>query len=119
MEEAPRSPRPVAQEPMGDLLRRMLDPEADARAEEERLSRERQRALQEQLQAMEEQGRREREKLAALASTLVTPSAPALSGAAVVDRTKEYSLSEVLQDPRGLRRAVLLREVLGSPVGLR
>jgi hypothetical protein len=104
---------------MGDLLRRMLDPEADARAEEERLSRERQRALQEQLQAMEEQGRREREKLAALTSTLVTPAAPVLSGAAVVDRTKEYSLTEVLQDPRGLRRAVLLREVLGSPVGLR
>jgi hypothetical protein len=119
MEEAPRSPRPVAQEPMGDLLRRMLDPEADARAEEERLSRERQRALQEQLQAMEEQGRREREKLAALTSTLVTPATPAPSGSAGGDRTKEYSLGEVLQDPRGLRRAILLREVLGAPVGLR
>lgn len=119
MEESRRSTRPVAQEPMGDLLRRMLDPEADARAEEERLSRERQLALQEQLQAMEEQGLREREKLAALTSTLVTPATPAPSGSAGGDRTKEYSLGEVLQDPRGLRRAILLREVLGAPVGLR
>jgi hypothetical protein len=68
---------------------------------------------------MEEQGLREREKLAALTSTLVTPATPAPSGSAGGDRTKEYSLGEVLQDPRGLRRAILLREVLGAPVGLR
>ncbi len=120
LEESPRAPRPVAQEPMGELLRRMLDPQAEARAEEERLSRERQRALQEQLQAMEEQSRREREKLAALTATLRAPAEPASTGASSgASRPRDHSLGEVLQDPRGLRRAVLLREVLGAPVGLR
>jgi len=113
------SPRPVAQETMGDVLRRMLDPETEARAEEERRSRERQRALQEQLQAIEEERLREREKLAGLTATLAAPAAPPSSGTAAGDRTKEYSLGEVLHDPRGLRRAILLREVLGAPVAMR
>lgn len=119
VDDARRSPPPVAQEPMGDLLRRMLDPQAELRAEEERLSRERQRALQEQLQVMEEQGRREREKLAALTSTLrnAVPTTP--SAAAPGDRGRDGSLGDVLRDPRGLRRAILLREVLGAPVGMR
>ena len=118
-DETPRSPRPVAQEPMGDLLRRMLDPQADLRAEEERQSRERQRALQEQLQAMEEQGGREREKLTALTSTLRTSEPASSSATGSGDRGREGSLGEILHDPRGLRRAILLREVLGAPVGMR
>jgi hypothetical protein len=104
---------------MGDLLRRMLDPQADLRAEEERQSRERQRVLQEQLQAMEEQGRREREKLTALTSTLRMSESASLAPTGSGDRGRDGSLGEILHDPRGLRRAILLREVLGAPVGMR
>jgi len=117
--ESPRAPRPVATEPVGELLRRMLDPEAEARAEEERRSRERQLALQEQLRAMEEQSRLEREKLASLTSTLRSSPAVDRSVGPAGERSRESSVGEVLRDPRGLRRAVLLREVLGAPVGLR
>lgn len=117
--ESPRAPRPVAPEPVGELLRRMLDPDAEARAEEERKSRERQLALQEQLREMEEQGRRERAKLARLTSTLQSSLTADRGDGMSGERSREGSLGEVLQDPRGLRRAVLLREVLGAPVGLR
>jgi hypothetical protein len=71
---------------------------------------ERQRLLAEQLAALQAERvagrRRAEEATAAVAERAVAARAPA-------------RLMEDLRDPAALRRAVLLREVLGTPVGLR
>lgn len=77
---------------------------------------ERQRRLAEQLEELEAQ-RREARRAASQTrgegTTVVT--APALGGVAVGAR----SVAAELRDPRALRRAFVLREVLSAPVALR
>jgi hypothetical protein len=112
-----RSPPPVAGGSLGDLLRRAIeevrDPEAESRAAAEQATRERQRQMQEQMREIEAQARAVRDQQAAVrsaASARAFPSHPA--------RRRGVVVSE-LRDPDKLRRAVLLREVLGTPAGLR
>ena len=72
---------------------------------------ERQRALAEQMAALEAEriaARRRAEQVAATAAVRAADAARAST-----------RLGEDLRDPGALRRAVLLREVLGTPVGLR
>ena len=85
----------------------VLPSAASVRAEE----LERQRALAEQLAALEAErlaARRRAEQVAATAAVRAADAARAST-----------RLGEDLRDPAALRRAVLLREVLGTPVGLR
>ena len=110
------APRPVAGGQLPDVLRRVLeqvrDPEAERRAAADRAVRERQRQLQEQLAALEA------ERLAA--QSRATSKVEAAEAEATVRREeRELSLTGDLRGAKNLRRAVVLREVLGPPVGLR
>ena len=109
------APRPLAGGPLPDVLRRVLeqvrDPEVERRAAAERAVRERQRQLQEQLAALEA----ERQSAQARATSVVAAAAEATA-------RRDEGDGSLLGDLRGaknLRRAVVLREVLGPPVGLR
>ncbi len=114
------APRPVSDGPLGELLRRALEArqrqEEAARAQSmaaENAERERQRRLHEQqLRELEEQRREE----LARAEEIARSQAPVRPPVPVAHLRGDF-----LQDLRGadnLRRAVLLREVLGPPVGL-
>ncbi|MBI5691905.1 MAG: hypothetical protein HZC55_17630 [Verrucomicrobia bacterium] len=84
-------------------------PAFDARAAE----LERQRKLAEEIKALEEARLATKRRAAALAAE-VESRAAAASAEATSGRARED-----LRDPAALRRAVVLREVLGTPVGLR
>jgi len=113
------APRPTYSNPLEEMLRKLADPQeevARARAAAaERAARERQLQLEEQMRELEQMQRAEREKAAALRRSVRTQT----------ESKKSYSGSaqrELVQDLRGarnLRRAVVLREVLGPPPGLR
>ena len=133
--EPPPAPEPPTADPFEPLRRMMRDLEDQARDVERKISGEeqpapaaapppvmpaavsaraaeleRQRLLAEQLAAVQAERvagrRRAEEATAAVAERAVAARAPA-------------RLMEDLRDPAALRRAVLLREVLGTPVGLR
>ncbi|HEY0968736.1 MAG TPA: hypothetical protein VGD88_15195 [Opitutaceae bacterium] len=74
----------------------------------------RQRALQEQLQALAE-------RRAALEAARSRASAPVLAAATATHArpSKSAALLRDLRDPESTRRAIVLREVLGPPVALR
>ena len=119
--EPTEAPRPAAGGPMAETLRRMIeqvrDPEAEARAAAaEQAARDRHRLLQEQLDAIEEQRLVEMDRAAAVRRAQATLSeerdAKSSRGGGTV-------LLEALRDPSGLRQAVVVREILGAPVGLR
>ncbi|MBP8255912.1 MAG: hypothetical protein KAX37_01215 [Opitutaceae bacterium] len=113
------APRPVSANPIEEMLRRAAEAmrrsaeaaktEADAA---EKAERRRLRKLREQALALEE----ERRQAVAQVTEVATPSL--LS----IDSTRENRVrSALLRDLRGsenLRRAMVLREVLGPPVGL-
>ncbi len=113
------APRPASGNPLEEILRRAVDAarrqEESVRAEAlaaENAERERQRRHHEQhLRALEEQRRAELARAEAIART----ATPIRRAVPEVDR------GALLQDLRGfrnLRRAMVLREVLGPPVGL-
>jgi len=119
--EPTRAPRPAAGGPMAETLRRMIeqvrDPEAEARAAAaEQAVRDRQRLLQEQLEAIDEQRRVEMERAATVRRAQTTLSE---ERAATTSRRERGLLLESLRDSAGLRQAVVVREILGTPVGLR
>jgi len=119
--EPTEAPRPAAGGPMAETLRRMIeqvsDPEAEARAAAaEQAARDRQRLLQEQLAAVEEQGRVEMERAAAARRAHVVLIE---ERAATISRRGSSVLLEALRDSKGLRQAVVVREILGTPAGLR
>jgi hypothetical protein len=99
LEEGPRPrPAPVAPPPLEDAV----------------LAR--QRALQEQLQALEER------RAAARAKSTGFPPAPSANRPARLPGMPSTDLPELvasLRNPAAVRRAILLREVLGPPVSLR
>lgn len=131
-EAAPPAPNPETTQmpdPFGDPLRRVLQelerrarpepepaplappplPVLDARAAE----LERQRKLAEEIKALEEARVAARKRAAAISAG--AEAAAASAGVRAV-RGRVY---EDLHDAGALRRAVVLREVLGTPVGLR
>ncbi len=75
----------------------------------------RQRALQEQLQALADR----RAALAAARSEAPATVAAMSAGAPRAASPKSGALLRDLRDPESMRRAIVLREVLGPPVALR
>jgi len=80
----------------------------------------RQRELEEQLRAAETQRAEARRRAQEIAAREIgAPAAPKSAWASANVRTAGAGVREELKDPRALRRAFVLREVLGPPVGLR
>jgi len=113
------APRPTFSSPLEEMLRRFADPReeeaARARAAEaEKATLERQRHLQEQVRALENSRQRDDERAAVFRqATTVTPD---------LRKAPPSTRGELLRNLRGLqtlRRAMVLREVLGPPTGLR
>lgn len=77
---------------------------------------ERQQRLREQMEELERT--RQRERLAAPATAAVSPLNPVAKNDGAAPRAPSW-LREDLRNKDGLRRAIVLREVLGPPVGLR
>ncbi|MFO1448668.1 MAG: hypothetical protein U1F61_10970 [Opitutaceae bacterium] len=109
------APRPASEGPIPDVIRRVFEPardtEAEARHAAERAAWERQRLLQAQLATLEAQRQAE-----------LTQAASVRSLAIEAETRKEVSPSNWIAELRGaknLKRAVVLREVLGTPAGLR
>jgi hypothetical protein len=112
------APRPVAREMMGGLRERLEAKLAEARAKSEAAAQEARRQREEEERALEA------ERLATqLRATEIAAQAALASAAIRPAETK--NAREVrpwpseLRDPQSLRRAMILREVLGPPVGLR
>ncbi|MBP7141888.1 MAG: hypothetical protein KBA71_08260 [Opitutaceae bacterium] len=113
------APRPASSSPLEEMLRRAADAlrrnEEAARAEAaaaEKAERRRLRRLREQALALEEARRQETAKAAAIA---------AHESPLIEFRRENLIRRALLQDLRGagnLRRAIVLREVIGPPVGL-
>ncbi len=118
-------------EPFGGPLRRVLEelerganprpePAAPPPVQEDRRQAEleRQRKLAEEMAALAA-ARAAAERRAAELAKAAAGDAVRLSSAAAAASAARESLREDLRDPKSLRRAVLLREVLGPPVALR
>lgn len=139
-EQAPRipaparreaAPPPVFQDPVAEMLKeiqRRFSPETAApppipvRSEPEPIDREmleRQRALEEQLRQLETEKRAIQARAAKVASAN-SAMAPLSQGTMAASGTRGGAnwLAE-LRDPVTARRAIVLREIMGSPVGLR
>jgi hypothetical protein len=76
----------------------------------------RQRALQEQLEALAE---RRRAALAAARSEFPAAATALTSSAVGTAPPKSGALLRDLRNPESIRRAIILREVLGPPLALR
>jgi hypothetical protein len=80
----------------------------------------RQRELEEQLRAVEAQRAETKRRAREIAAGEIgAAAAPKTAWASASVRTAGAGVREELKDPRALRRAFVLREVLGPPVGLR
>ena len=118
-EEARPAPPPLR--PAGQQPPPPLRPVAQASVREvfasddDSAAMERQRRLAEQLAQLEEQ-RREARRLASQARGDTTTVVAEISGGSTVG---SRSVAAELRDPRALRRAFVLREVLSAPVALR
>jgi hypothetical protein len=77
---------------------------------------ERQQKLAEQMRELDEKRKIDERRAKAFATA--APSVPARGGRSARDRIRD-TVSDDLRDPGSLRRAVVLREVLGPPVGSR
>jgi hypothetical protein len=123
------APPPVFQDPvqemMKELQRRFVPvPETPAPAEPpiesaqtagERETLTRQRELEEKLQALEAQQRTARQRVAEIKATdAAAATSRESAGQAAADRW----LTD-LRDPQTARHAIVLREIIGTPVGLR
>jgi hypothetical protein len=109
------TPPPVFPEPMQEMMRELqkrFAPEPSAPAPEPEIDREavaRQRDLDEKFQALEAAKRAAQKRAAIIAEAEVVASTPSMSDTWITD----------LRDPQNIRRAIILREILGPPVGLR
>lgn len=115
-ETPPPLTRPVTPPPLAEPVR-----EVAVSAYDDTAALERQRKLEEQLAQLEERRREARRAAQAAAESggqaaanvaydAATPDVPGLSA---------RRLQDELKNPRALRRAMVLREVLGAPVALR
>jgi hypothetical protein len=123
------TPPPVFQDPvqemMKELQRRFVpvpDPPApagptteSAQAAGERETLTQQRGLEEKLQALEAQQRTARQRVAEIKAT---DAAAATSAESTRQATADRWLTD-LRDPETARHAIVLREIIGTPVGLR
>lgn len=108
------APRPAAQN-QGENLRKLIakmagEEPAPPALDEAKAALARQRAIEEKLRVLESEQAAALARAAQTAAVMPAPSAPAVSPAGWLGE---------LRDPRGLRRAIVLREILGPPVGLR
>jgi len=104
-----RVPTPAAPEPVEELAR-------EAEPEEATIAiLERQRQLQEQMRALEGKRLAEQRRAAVLTETRQAESVATAKAVPIARR----ELVADLRDTRALRRTILLREILGTPVGLR
>ena len=92
-----------------------LPPEPPPLAQHRRAELERQQELAQQMKALEEQRALAQKRAAHLAEQ---QKAEATSERRVLAAARTRTLED-LRDPQALRRAFVLREVLGTPVGLR
>lgn len=118
------APRPTAEGPLPEVLRRLLDPHRD---DPDRLARERLEAAERsarerqarQREVEAEQAQRDAERAAAFREATAKREWEASQQKARSPLGNSRTLVADLRDPASLRRAVILREVLGLPVGLR
>ena len=123
------TPPPVFQDPVQEMMKEFQKrfapvPEAPAPAERpmesaqaagERETLTRQRELEEKLQALEIQERAARQRVAEIKATdAAATTSRESAGQAAADRW----LTD-LRDPQTARHAIVLREIIGTPVGLR
>lgn len=110
---APASPPPLLRrdEPPAPVV---LTP-ADAFAQEASAALDRQRRLAEQMEELAER----RRAAARAAERAGREAVPVGASAAASSRRPAVSLAAELRDPRALRRAFVMREVLDAPVALR
>ena len=112
------APRPVMANPIEEMLRRaaeaMRRSEEDSRAKAaaEKAERRRLRKLKEQALALEEA----RRQAVAQAAEIAQPAVPSIQ--VKRENVARKMLLRDLQGAENLRRAIVLREVLGPPVGL-
>jgi hypothetical protein len=123
------TPPPVFQDPVQEMMKELqrrfapvpeapaptepLAESAQAAGEREMLTR--QRELEEKLQALEAQQRTDRQRVAEIKATdAAAVTSRESAGQAVADRW----LTD-LRDPETARHAIVLREIIGPPVGLR
>jgi hypothetical protein len=123
------TPPPVFQDPVQEMmkeLQRRFVPVPDAptpaqppagstQAEGERETLTRQRGLQEKLEEIEAQQRVTRQRVADIKAT---DAAAATSAESTRQATADRWLTD-LRDPETARHAIVLREIIGTPVGLR
>jgi hypothetical protein len=118
--------RPIFQETPPSLLKPAARPEpapvpVEVAGYADEAALERQRALSEQLRQLEER-RRESLQTASTASrgaSAVAGLESSRGASPVAPRVGAGSLPDEFRDPRALRTAMVWREVLGAPVGLR
>ena len=123
------TPPPVFQDPVQEMMRELQrrfvpvpdapapaePPTESAQAEGERETLIRQRGLEEKLQAHETQQRTARQRVAEIKATdAAAATSRESAGQAAADRW----LTD-LRDPETARHAIMLRETIGPPVGLR
>jgi len=123
------TPPPVFQDPVQEMMKelhRRFAPEPDAptpadttaqsaQAEGEREMLTRQRELEEKLQALEAQQRTARQRVAEIKAT----DAAAVTNRESTDQAVADRWLTDLRDPQTARHAIVLREIIGPPVGLR
>jgi hypothetical protein len=112
------APRPTAQEMPRGLRERLEAKLAEARARAEAAAQERQRQLQDQEMALKAERLAAERRAAEIAAQALAATKPAPSTEEGVSGGSAR-WSDDMRIPRNLRRAIVLREVLGPPVGLR
>lgn len=118
-------PVPPMSAPIPDSSARPFAPVPATRAElswdaEEMASMERQRRLADQLKSLDEAKREAQRQSKAVWATSPDPNAIGTASRGRVERAEgEDAWLEQLQNPAEARRAVILREILGTPVALK
>ncbi len=112
------APRPVAREMTGGLRERLEAKLAEARARTEAAAREARRQREEEERALEAERIATQVRATEIAAQATLASA-ALPPAETKNAREVRPWPGELRDPQSLRRAMILREVLGPPVGLR
>jgi hypothetical protein len=113
------SPRPVAQElppVLRDIFAKRIE---ETRRREEAAARARAQAERERLQQEEQQEAAAREQVAALHRRQVQAQRDAEAAAGTAAVAARAAWRKQLLEPQQIRQAIVLREVLGPPAGLR
>jgi hypothetical protein len=113
------APPPVFEDPMAQMMKQLAKrfaPEPESRPEEDDSAvLERQRKLEAKIAALEEQKKATLRKAASISAQ--TQAETQTMGERAIPQLPDLLAS--LSDPLAIRRAIVLNEVLGKPVGLR